>query len=443
MDATTGAERDASAGRVQLAASGPAARSPMAEARLGAEGAASGVETSVPLLLQLRWLAAFGQAALLVLAWWVAEARLPYTWMWSVACVGLASNAAFVRWPKHADLVRSLPAVLTLDTLLLTVQLALSGGPHNPFTAFYVVYVALAAVTMSVSGTAWIAALSGLCYASMFRWHLAQPLWESAHGEHSGVGAHLIGMWLALSVVAAVISYFVSGLARQLVAARAVAARNERLASLTALAAGAAHELGSPLGTIAVAAHEIEVATDADVRDDARLIRAEVNRCRRILDRMSGSATLATTGADAGSLESIAAGVRAELGVAGERLQLSLADGCRPLIAMRDPIHQALAVLIRNALDASEAPVELRIRSAAEQVLFEVIDCGSGISAESLARVGEPFFTTKEPGRGTGLGLYVVRMIAERFGGQLILRSAEGLGTEAILALPRASLAGG
>jgi two-component system sensor histidine kinase RegB len=397
----------------------------------------------VPLLLQLRWLAALGQAALLVLAWWIADAELPYTTMWLVAGLGFASNAAFLLWPERVDLARQLPLVLTFDTLLLTVQLALSGGPHNPFTAFYVVYVALAAVSTSVGGTAWIAALSGACYAAMFRWHIPQPLWESAHGEHAGVGSHLIGMWLALSVVAAVISYFVSRLAQQLVAARAVAARNERLASLTALAAGAAHELGSPLGTIAVAAHEMERSADASVREDAQLIRAQVDRCRRILDRMSGSVSDPLGELDTGSLESIARGVRAELGSASERLELSLADGCGQLVAMREPIHQALAVLVRNALDASSARVELRIRSASDEILFEVVDRGSGIPAEALARIGEPFFTTKEPGRGTGLGLYVVRLIAERFGGQLVLRSAQGLGTEAVLALPRASLAGG
>jgi two-component system sensor histidine kinase RegB len=158
---------------------------------------------------------------------------------------------------------------------------------------------------------------------------------------------------------------------------------------------------------------------------------------------MSGSAIDPQSEADTGSLESIASGVRAELGSAAERLELSLAEGCRQLVAVREPLHQALAVLVRNALDASSTPVELRIHSASEQILFEVVDRGSGIPADALARIGEPFFTTKEPGRGTGLGLYVVRLIAERFGGQLILRSAQGFGTEAVLALPRASLAGG
>src|SRR5262245_9222671 len=132
----------------------PPAAGARGEARLGASVGAGGVATAVPLLLQLRWLAAFGQAALLVLAWWIADAELPYTAMWLVAGLGFASNAAFLLWPERVDLNRWLPLVLALDTLLLTVQLALSGGPHNPFPAFYVAYVAFAAVSMRVSGPA-------------------------------------------------------------------------------------------------------------------------------------------------------------------------------------------------------------------------------------------------------------------------------------------------
>jgi two-component system sensor histidine kinase RegB len=250
-------------------------------------------------------------------------------------------------------------------------------------------------------------------------------------------------MWLALSIVAAVITYFVARLSQQLVAARALAARNERLASLSALAAGAAHELGSPLGTIAVAAREIERSESPAAQEDARLIRAEVDRCREILDRMSGSATQAPIELEAQPLERILAGVQAECVVQSGRLRVVVAERCAGLRTAPEPIQQALIALVRNALDASQECVELHAGEERQQVVFRVIDRGAGIPGDSLARVGEPFFTTKEPGKGTGLGLYVVRLIAERLGGQLTLRSAEGWGTEAVLAVPRASIAAG
>jgi two-component system sensor histidine kinase RegB len=412
-----------------------------AETKLGtAVAVAAGPETALPLLLQLRWLAAGGQVGLIALAWQIGEASLPYRLMCLVAALTLASNALFVRWPARSALASGVPAVLTLDTILLTLQLALSGGPHNPFTAFYVVYVALAAVALSIRGTAWIAALSGACYAAMFLWHWPQPLWHSMHDSEAHIGPHLIGMWLALSVVAAVIAYFVGRLSQQLAEARAVAARNDRLASLTALAAGAAHELGSPLGTIAVAAREIERGSSGPTLEDARLIRAEVDRCREILDRMSGSATGAADACERESLASIASSVQSELG-SGDRLRVVLGERCGQLRVAREPIQQAVAVLVRNALDASQDAVELHVSEEHQQLLFRVVDRGIGIPDDALARVGEPFFTTKEPGKGTGLGLYVVRLIAERLGGHLILRSAAGSGTEAVLAIPRASLA--
>jgi two-component system sensor histidine kinase RegB len=250
-------------------------------------------------------------------------------------------------------------------------------------------------------------------------------------------------MWLALSVVAAVIAYFVGRLSEQLVAARAIAARNDRLASLTALAAGAAHELGSPLGTIAVAAHELERTSSPAVQEDARLIRAEVDRCREILDRMSGAAGHARSEAELQSLEHIAAAVRAEFAAEPDRVRVFVDERCRGVVAAREPIQQALAALVRNALDASTQPVELRISAESQQILFRVSDRGTGISSAALAHVGEPFFTTKDPGKGTGLGLYVVRLIAERMGGELILRSAEGWGTEAVLSLPSSMAAAG
>jgi len=278
----------------------------------------------------------------------------------------------------------------------------------------------------------------------MFPWHRAQPLWEGAHALHAGdqLDPHLAGMWLALSVVAALIAYFVGRLSMQLVTARAVAARNDRLASLTTLAAGAAHELGSPLGTIDVAAREIERASAAEVCEDARLIRAEVERCRQILDRMSGATSHGVSALAAQSLEEILSQVRSDLGARGERLRTVLPDSVRSLRAEAEPLRQALGTLVRNGLDASAAVVELHVKPGATQIRFQVLDRGQGIAAGALAHVGEPFFSTKDPGMGTGLGLYVVRLIAERLGGQLTLHSAEGAGTEAVLALPNRSLAG-
>ena len=222
--------------------------------------------------------------------------------------------------------------------------------------------------------------------------------------------------------------------------AEAHGARNEWLASLAALAAGAAHELGTPLGTIALASKEVELAAgrlqDAGVLEDAQLIRSQVERCRRILDRL--------TALDQDGLGPVRALVPWGHVLAELREDPALAAGLtldqgalREEEALVPPdLALALQPLLKNALDASQA-ASLRVEQASAGWTFCVEDSGPGMSPETAARALEPFFTTKEHGRGMGLGLYTARLIAERHGGSLRLDSSVGTGTRVTLELPQ------
>ena len=211
-------------------------------------------------LARLRWGALAIVAASLVVADRALDVQLPWAPMWTLVALGAASNVWLIS-RKGVD--GHLGAYLVLDVLLLTALLHFSGGPTNPFSIIYVVYIAMSAVMLAPRWTWAIAALSVASFAALFVLH--GPSEHLGHGGHGdGFQAHLYGMFIALVLAVALITYFVSQLSLELRRReRALAEAEERshrwgqLASIANLAAGAAHELGTPLGTIAVAANEI------------------------------------------------------------------------------------------------------------------------------------------------------------------------------------------
>ncbi|HMQ21529.1 MAG TPA: HAMP domain-containing sensor histidine kinase, partial [Planctomycetota bacterium] len=238
-------------------------------------------------------------------------------------------------------------------------------------------------------------------------------------------------------------------LEQELLVMRQRHAKGQRLEAMATLAAGAAHELSSPLSTIAVIAKELErdastPGVPSTMLEDTRLIREEVKRCRRILDRMSadagesaGEALVPTT------LTALFEEIVAEL-PARDRVRVTVADGVAqqrfslPHIAL----SQALRGIVQNALDASAADqqvdlvAEAAMLADADGLRILVKDSGAGMEADTLERVGTPFFTTKEVGAGTGLGIFLARTVVERLGGALWIDSSPGRGTLVSIEIP-------
>ena len=406
----------------------------------------------LPWIVRLRWAEVAAQLLAVALVQLAFGLAAPTFALLAVVAFTAASNALLdwlgMRSGRPHALVAS---VLGLDVVLFTVLLGLTGGPANPFSVLYLVPIALAAL---VFGLRWSLALACLCaaaYATLFRWHVPISWGHEAHAHHAGgaIGLHLQGMWAATALAAAILGYFVSRTAGALRAREAqlrqlarAAARDERLVALSTLAAEAAHELGSPLATIAVAARELERHAEGEALADARLIRAEVERCRAIVSRMSGRAGAETgEGLERIALAELLAQLERELAPA-ERARLRVESPAAPIVlrAPRAALARALASLVRNGLAASPdgAPVRLRAERHGDAVRFEIADRGTGMTPEVLARVGEPFFTTRPPGEGMGLGVFLARAIAEHLGGRLWLESvpagsAAASGTRAIL----------
>ncbi len=408
--------------------------------------------------LRLRFGSLLGQLGTIAVVYFAMGIDVPLGPLCTLIAIGLVSNILALLWLRHSGPPWwFLPALMGLDVLHLTAMLYFTGGPMNPFSFMYLVLIALATVVLPPRATWGLVALSVAGSAVLFLWH--RPLDWHAHGHgHGGTDPmriHLYGMWVAFSVSAAFIVYFLLRIRRalaqrerELEAARSLAARKDKLASLATLAAGAAHELATPLGTIAVAAKELERQFCADPAqsdlidaiDDIRLIRVQVARCRGVLDQLAREAG-SSTGESLVELTATRLLEAAQEGLplfSAVQLRVAAEVEERPLRLPVRSLAQALRALLKNALEASpaEAAIEVAVRGDSRYLYIEVIDHGPGMSAEALSRVGEPFYTTKEPGRGMGLGVFLCRAVVESLRGQLLFCSVPGQGTRATVTLP-------
>jgi two-component system sensor histidine kinase RegB len=407
-------------------------------------------ETNLPWLLRLRWAALAGQLLTIVFVRYVMRSPIPIGSLMGLLAISLLTSVAW-RLRPAGWVIRSawLGATMVLDILVFSGLLYFTGGPMNPFSFLYLVPIALAAMILGSAWTWALVLLSLTASAILFFWHRPLELGES-HAAHMRL--HLQGMWIAFGVGAAFIVYFLRRIRRaladrdaELQDSRNQVARQERLAALATLAAGAAHELSTPLATIAVVAKELErtvqtTASDPRIAEDVRLVRAQVERCRAILERMC---------ADAGEMrgerpapatvdELVAGSVAGLGGDVAVRTDVEPELGGVSLYVPARAIAEAIRGVLKNAQDASPAgaAVDLVVRRADHAVDFAVEDRGIGMSRTVLDRVGEPFFTTKPLGRGMGLGLFLARTIVERVGGTLRLDSTLGRGTIAVVRVP-------
>ena len=409
--------------------------------------------------LTLRWGTVLCQVALF------AAVRLLFAMPVPALVLGLVGFEAFSNliFQRLIRTRKRLPAPLFvgamfLDIALLTGLLALSGGAMNPFTFLYLVHVVVGAILLPRLAAWLLPAFAALCYGIFFLPGCQFPLPGEAQPVchrlpmSPELRLHLEGMWLAFTVTAFFLVFFVTRLQQALAAHREITARlreeqdkNERLASLAALSAGAAHEFATPLATIAVASgelfREVSAAGHETWRDDLQLIRDQVARCRDILYQMA---------ADAGeplgeglvelTLAGLLALVRDSLdGPRRERLLIECDAPDERLTVPRRSVQRALRGLASNAFNASAptALVIIQARMEGELACFVIIDRGRGMDAETAAKAQEPFFTTKPPGQGLGLGLYLAATLARRLGGELTIDSVPLVGTTVRFCLRR------
>lgn len=340
---------------------------------------------------------------------------------------------------------------LCADIVLLTVVLYLAGGTTNPFADLYFVPLAFGAAALP-----WRHALAVAAAATAGHTLLGLAR-EIVDVPSAGVRQHLwqVGITLSDFLTAAMIAFVVFRVAarlrlhqRLLSREREQALNNRRLVELGAMATGAAHELGTPLSTMAVLCTELRCsyAHLPSLCDDLRIMSTQIEACKETLSRMLASTGQARAeGGGRVALDAFLDGLfarwqRLRPGVT-VRLQRH-GPNPAPQIVADLALEQAILNLLNNAADASPSGLDVDARWSGERLDLRIDDDGAGIDPHNLAQVGRPFFTTKQSGGGKGLGLFLTATTIERLGGRFTLgpRPEGGARAEVVLPLARISI---
>jgi len=397
-------------------------------------------------LIQLRWIAVAGQTLAILFVHYGLRVPLPIFEMLGVALLLAAANLiATLALPRHQVREGEVMLALLVDMGVLTLQLYFSGGATNPFISLYLLQVVLGAillrpilVTVLVVATALSYALLSLTYVP-----LALP-------PAPGADLFAIGRWISFAMVASLLVLFIVRISRNLRARdghvadlRQHAAEEEGIVRMGLFASGAAHELGTPLGTLSVILADWlrvpGIAGDPELAAEVREMQAEVQRCKGIVSDILHSA-----GQPRGEeMERMAAGAFLDA-AAGEwrpmHPEIAFAydrEGAGDAVIVVDrALRQAIWNLLDNAAEAS--PTGLSLDAAIEDgmLAIAVTDSGPGFDPAALGQVGALYQSTK--GAGHGLGLFLATNIARRLGGRLEARNREGGGAEVRLMLPLA-----
>ncbi|MFK0687043.1 ActS/PrrB/RegB family redox-sensitive histidine kinase [Mesorhizobium sp. IMUNJ 23033] len=398
-------------------------------------------------LIRLRWLAIVGQSLTVLLVAYGLKFPLPVSMCFAlIACSAWMNLWLTFRYPAaHRLTPLSAFVILTFDSLQLAGLLYMTGGLTNPFSVLMTVPVVISAASLPLRLTAVLGALVMTAATLLVFFHQPLPWHEGAPLEMPFV--YVAGIWMAVfSSIAftAIYAFRVAEearlLANALAATELVLQREQHLSALDGLAAAAAHELGTPLATIALVAKEMEkvLGDDPKYREDVTLLRSQSERCREILKRLTSLSSEGEAHLSRLPLTSLVEEVTAphrDFGISiklrpGERI------GAEPVGRRNPGVIYGLGNLVENAVDFARKTVTVRWSWDDEHVSFSIIDDGPGFPPEIIDRIGEPYMSTRqgnEAGGGLGLGLFIAKTLLERSGATLDFRNSSGLGEGAVV----------
>jgi len=338
-------------------------------------------------------------------------------------------------------------AQLLIDVFGWTSLMYFSGGANNPFVSYYIVPLVVSAAVLPWRYTWLVTGLSLAAYSLLLYYYLPFPLFTPHASMGHGNNVHILGMWFNFLFSAGLITYFVVRMAgtlrrqeQEAVARKEDSLRNDQIMAVAGLAAGTAHELGTPLSTISVLLEELAADTSLSERakSDCTLMQNQLAQCKSILGDLSRTAELSST--DEKQRLPLKNWVENTLQHwAVRRPQIVHIFSCEqdtmsPEIEVDLTLAQALENLLNNAANAAGERVEVTLNWNNAQARITVRDHGSGVATELLETLGKPVVQASES--GLGLGLLLSHATVERYGGNIELRNAPGGGTLATLTLP-------
>jgi two-component system, sensor histidine kinase RegB len=441
-------------------------------ARGFAQGAGAGGRVRLRTLSNLRWLAIAGQSLALFLVYFALGYSLPILYCAIAIMVSAALNVVLaVRYPPaHRLTNREATFYLAFDVLQLGALLYLTGGITNPFALMFVAPVVIAATTLNLGN---VLILAGIAFASASLIAIVhRPLPWPTNEALLLPQLYQAGIWMALVIGIGFTSVYAWRIASEsarmsagLAATQLALSREHRLAALGALATAAAHELGTPLGTIAVVARELERALpeNSPEVEDVRLLRDQAERCRAIIARLANPEE-AMLGATArlplgAFLNDVANPHR------GEDLEIRVtvsppkAEGAVPQVWRAPELLHGLGNIIENAADFAHSLVAVEAGWDEQFLHISVTDDGPGFAPEIFEALGEPYITSR-PGHnalgetdlgpvgaldqheGMGLGFFIAKILLEQTGGLVKADNPEGGGAQVTIRWPRGVIDG-
>jgi len=410
-------------------------------------------------LVRLRWLAVAGQTAAIMLV--QGGLGFPLALAPCLTLVGLSAwfNLLLrLRYPANLRLEPWQAALLLgYDVAQLAALLYLTGGLQNPFAFLFLVPVMVSATTLPPRHTLGLGLMALACATLLGVFHLPLP-WFPGESLHIPF-LYVAGVWTALAsslAFMAVYAWRVAEEARQLsdalAATELVLAHEQHLSALDGLAAAAAHELGTPLGTINLVAKELrrDMPPGTPHGDDVALLIEQIDRCRAILGKLT------SLDADPDMLARMPLSLLIAEVVEPHRdfeteitVEVDRTGGDEPIGRRNPGILYGLGNLVENAVDFARGKVVVRATWDASWVKVSIIDDGPGFAPDVLNRLGEPYVTTRGRGRrtsgeheGLGLGFFIAKTLLERTGARISLANREGpeMGAVVTVVWPRSAM---